>query len=202
MAAVPAKESGGVVIPEYAALRNPSFAEGVADIIDAGGVVSFLYGSELKNDEQVCRFLAESGCRPEYREKIRLIKRTADMTLESLEEQVAASLPSGIKIENVTVMVTPGGFAGNAKNMKVLQLQEVVIGSKKVLLALNAERVAYRVALMGKVPEGSIAIEGIQGLYYNANTKRFTYLPSIVPENIGEEVETYRTAILLLSSAA
>jgi hypothetical protein len=42
----------------------------------------------------------------------------------------------------------------------------------------------------------------LPGLFYDSNTKRYTYLPPVIPINLSEEAETFRNAMLLLSSAA
>ncbi|MDD5436674.1 MAG: tetratricopeptide repeat protein [Candidatus Omnitrophica bacterium] len=199
--AAAAGKKAGVVVTEKAALNNPTFAAGVREIMDAGGVMSLVYGKEL-NAQRAKQLLVEAGCSPEDIANIRLIEKTAGMTMDELEGIVAAGLPEGLAISNVAIVTAPGELSGDATNMKVLELKEVTVNGKPVLLAMNTEKVAYRMALMDELPANSMAIDGILGLYYNSDTKKFTYLPPMLPKNFGEEVETYRNAMLLLSSAA
>lgn len=183
-------------------MNNPAFAGGVEDILAAGGRASFVYGKTLTK-ERAEKFLAESGLSAEEVKKIGLIEKTRDGKLDSLEKEIEACLPDGYSINHTAIVIAPGELEGVTSKAKVLELKAIEIRNKKVVLALNAERVAYRIALRNGVPSESMALDNeIHGLYYDAAARRFLYLPPMVPQNIVEEAETFRQAMLLLSSAA
>jgi len=100
----------------------------------------------------------------------------------------------------VGIITAPGEIEGQSKSMKVLEIKEVIISGRKVLLTMNTEKAMYRIL---QLLDSSVAIDKIlPGVSYDPNTRRFTYLPPMIPLNVGEEVETFRTAMFLLSRAA
>jgi len=208
-AVLPAVRNGSVIITEESALNNPVFAKGVEDVLNAKGRVSFLYGRDM-NEIQSRRFLIESGLAPELVNKIGLItKIKPDGTMKRLEEieyEAGSNMPKGFSLDNAAIAIAPSELrqmGGNTAMMKVLELKEISMGGMKVLLSINTERVAYRIALRGKAPEGSVSLDNeLPGLSYDSNTKRYIYLPPMVPINLGLEAEAFRHAMLLLSSAA
>jgi hypothetical protein len=197
----------GIVTTEKTALNNPLFAKGIEDAQDAGATIAFVYGDDFKNEDQARAFALASGLDKERAAKIEFINKNKNgkkLTMEELEQEIVGRLPD-IAPENIGITVAPREIDGRTAKMKVLQVHEISMNSRSVLLASNTERVLYRMLkLMGdKSPEKSMSLDRIvQGLYYDASSKRYTYLPPIVAKDIGEEVETYRNAMLLLSSAA
>ena len=198
----------GVAITEEVALNNPTLAKEVEDVIEAGGDVSFVYGGTL-TESHAEKILAEARCTPENIAKVRLVSKYKDgnkLTLKELEAEITKGLPQGITIDNVGLVTAPGEYAAEDKpeSMHVLQVEKKAIKGRQVLLTMNTAKVMFRILkLMSKGGEMTIAADAeIPGLSYDSETKRFTYLPPMIPVNAGEEVETYRSAMLLLSSAA
>ena len=186
------EKKGSVTITEKAALSNPAFAKGVKRILEAGGNVNFVYGEDF-TEEQAGRFLEENKLNIASIGLInKLDEQKKPKTLDMLEKEINSKLPSDIDAKNTAIVIAPKEIEGNTNTMKVLELKEETINGYKVILGMNTEKVAYVIALDGVV----------QGLVYNDNTKRYTYLPPIVSIYVGQEVDTYRRAMILLSSAA
>jgi hypothetical protein len=206
---LPVTMNASVVITEENALNNPTFAKGIEDVLNANSNVTFLYGRDM-NEEQSGRFIRELGLKPEHAGKInRLTKIRPDGTMKNLgeiEDEIGSNMPAGFSLDNSAIAIAPGELremGGKTARMKVLELKEIDMNGRKVLLSMNTERVAYRIALRDKSPEVSMSLDKeLPGLFYDSKTKRYTYLPPVIPLNISEEAETFRHAMLLLSSAA
>jgi hypothetical protein len=74
-----------------------------------------------------------------------------------------------------------------------LEIQEVEMNGTKVLGAMGSYQVLINMVL-GKEPPSIVRKDDVTGV--------FKYLPRMLPIDYGEEIATYRAAVLLLSAAA
>jgi len=67
---------------------------------------------------------------------------------------------------------------------------------------MNSCQALYRILKL--IPIGTAITEDMlpPGAIYDPTTKRILYMPPIVARDCGMEIDTYRRAVLLLSSAA
>jgi hypothetical protein len=184
---------------EEVAVQDMSFARDLERSNSLGVKNVFVYGEIFKTEEQARAFLIASGYNGSLNDiaYVNRHDRAFDDVVQEIKTKTGAV--------NVGIRPAAGEFRDlNPETAKVLEVQSVTIKGKKVLLTMNTYEVLLKILKSeGTSEEISLTMEGwLSGVIYDKERHVFKYLPKTVPINYGEEIETYKNAMLLLSSAA
>ena len=199
-----AEESKKVAIAttEREAIQDPTLARDMERGEALNVVNVFVYGQIYNTPGQAKAFLRASGYRGNPDSIVYVDK--AGKSYESVMRDIYSETRKSGVVE-IGIRSASGEFKDIDPMLgKMLEVQELTIDGRKILLTMNTyEALLNIVKSNGTNEDISVALKDkLPGIVYDATRKVFIYLPRTLPINYGEEIETYRNAILLLSSAA
>ena len=171
-----------------------------------GGASGLVYGERFKTLEKARKFASASGCDPDKMIFVNQFKDDGTMkTSDEILEEIRGGLPEGYKdvmINRVGLRAAEGKFGAPKNGGKLLEVRKITIGRQEALLTMNTGKALFRIVKSTR-EDGMVALQdiGITGLTCDETGVVFR-LPLIIPGDIVEELEKYRTAILILSAAA
>ena len=195
-------KKAAIVTTERVAVNDPTLARDLKRSESLDVVNVFIYGEIFKTEDQVKESLRASGYEGDL-DAIVYVNGTG-LSYEKIMDQVDAATRR-YKVVDRGIRIAKGEFKNiDTWQGKVLEVQDATINGKNVLLTMNTyEALLNIVKSNGTEDEIAAALEvRLPGIAYDATRKIFTYLPKTLPINYGEEIETYRAAILVLSAAA
>ena len=159
---------------------------------------AFIYGDILKTEEQARKFVRASGYEDRMDKIVFVNKagRSYDEIMGEIEVKTGAARSAiGIRAAKDEL----GKKATDASIM--LEIEQVTIKGRPVYAAFGSYKALLRMLTQHKGTEAGEP-ELPPGVFKTDIAGVFTYLPRALPIDYGEEIETYRTAMRLLSAAA
>jgi hypothetical protein len=201
-------KSGEVVIAttDTIALSDPLFSQGIQDIkasMPEGSKVPLLYGDDLKTLDQAHAFAIAIGLNISDIQFINKYDNTGNRrNFEDLITEIRSALGNNVQAVNIGIRASVGEINGDIISGRLLEIKEETVNDVKTLLTMNSCQALYRILKL--IPIGTAITEDMlpPGAIYDPTTKRILYMPPIVARDCGMEIDTYRRAVLLLSSAA
>ena len=192
-----------VATTELVAMQDPTFARDVNTMADKHTKAVMVYGKYFKTEADAMKFAEKCGI---DLNKIVFVEgrydregKIADMDEVMISVQTKLGT---INANNIGIRAAKGEVSSMPAKGKFLAVQSVKINGKEVLLTMNTDKVLYRILKLAS-DDGKVALDRINILGLSKDDKGvFIYLPPTLPINYGEEVEAYRNAVILLSSAA
>ncbi|MFA6320649.1 MAG: histidine phosphatase family protein [Candidatus Omnitrophota bacterium] len=184
---------------EQVAVQDMSFARNLERSNSLGVKNVFVYGEIFEREEQARAFLSASGYKGSLNDIVYVNRH--DKSFDGVINEIQTKTGT----DNIGIRPAEGEFKDlNSARAKILEVQTITIKGKRVLLTMNTYEALLKILKSeGTNAEISLALEGwLPGVVYDQERNIFKYLPRTVPVNYGEEMETYRNAVLLLSSAA
>jgi hypothetical protein len=186
-------------VTDTVAVEDPAFRESVARNRANNIKTPLIFGSIFPTVKEAEAFVMTSGIDIKDIEFVdgrdsrgKMLKH--DDLISTIQEKFA-----GVKEQYIGIRAAEEemGSQDKATKGRLLLVRRAIVGGRNVLLAMNSEKV-----LLNLIFTGSNAGElRVPGLSYDETRKVFFFAP-IVPIDYGREIEVYRNAILLLSSAA
>jgi methyl coenzyme M reductase subunit D len=109
-----------------------------------------------------------------------------------------------IDVKGVGIRVASGEYEHmDPWKGRVLEVQSMVLGGKEVLLTMNTYEALLNIVKFDGTNEAILdMLKDILPGAIELKNGIFKYLPRMLPINYGEEITTYRNAMLVLSAAA
>ncbi|MCX5666365.1 MAG: hypothetical protein NT036_04895 [Candidatus Omnitrophica bacterium] len=188
------KKPMGVATTEKVAMSDIFFGDNVGLANNTGIKNAFIYGDELKTEEEARKFVVAAGYKGRL-EDIAFINKK-DLTYEELIAQVARQ--TGIAQENVGIRSVQGELKLSADKVTLgtlLEIESIEINGQQVYMAMNS----YQALLRILVAEGEFEIPGVAK---DDVSGKYIFLPRTVPIDYDKEVRTYIEAITMIRTAA
>jgi len=188
------KKPIGVATTEKVAMSDIFFGDNVGLANNTGIKNAFIYGDELKTEEEARKFVVAAGYKGRL-EDIAFINKK-DLTYEELIAQVARQ--TGIAQENVGIRSVQGELKLSADKVTLgtlLEIESIEINGQQVYMAMNS----YQALLRILVAEGEFEIPGVTK---DDISGKYIFLPRTVPIDYDKEVRTYIEAITMIRTAA
>ena len=179
------------------AMSDPAFAQNVRDGLVVGSTSCIIYNERFEV-AKIQNFMKACGLTEGEMSTVKLVD-SRGLTNDALVQKIAGE--TGVRTDNVFVRVAPGEIKGIPTIGKFMEIQKAVVNDRKVLLTMNTYQVALRILRQW---DGTLSglKDIIPGAKYDDKRNIFIYLPPTLPIDYGKEIETYRSAMLLVSSAA
>ncbi|MFA5499444.1 MAG: PEP/pyruvate-binding domain-containing protein [Candidatus Omnitrophota bacterium] len=188
------KKRVGVATTEKVAMSDMYFGENMGIANNAGIKNAFIYGDELKNEEEARKFVLAAGYTGRM-EDIAFINK-GSLTYEQLAAEVAKQ--AGIGQENVGIRSVSGELKLEGDKVTtgvLLEVEPITMNGERVYVAINS----YQALLRLLTAEGEIEIPGVS----KDDVKGiFRYLPRTVPIDYEKEIKGYIEAIAVIRTAA
>jgi hypothetical protein len=188
------KKRVGVATTEKVAMSDMYFGENVSIANNAGIKNAFIYGDELKTEEEARKFVLAAGYTGRM-EDIAFINK-GSLTYEQLAAEVAKQ--AGIGQENVGIRSVSGELKLEGDRVTtgvLLEVEPITMNGERVYVAINS----YQALLRLLTAEGEIEIPGVS----KDDVKGiFRYLPRTVPIDYEKEIKGYIEAIAVIRTAA
>jgi len=179
-------------------IEDPSFRDSVARNNANNRKTCLIWGGILDSLEKAEAFVMANGCK--LTDVVLIDGRNAEhqmLTLKELSGRIQEKVP-GVEEKYIGIRAAEeDDIRAKDGEAKLLLVRRVKTGGRSILLAMNSERILLSLVFAGS-DAGKLKIPG---LVYDDIRKAFIFEP-IVPQDYGKEIEAYRTAILILSSAA
>jgi hypothetical protein len=188
-----------IATTEKVAMSEPTFAMNIARTKDHGIVNSFIYGEIFSTEEKAKAFLAASGYTGDFTDIVFVNK--AAKTKDEIVAEISSK--TGItNLDNIGIRYANKELGtSSVKSGRMLEVQAMTISGREVLITVNTYEALLRIL---KQWDGTLT--GLQsvlpGAKYDEIGRVFIYLPKTLPIDYGEEIESYRNAALLISTAA
>ncbi len=171
---------------------------------DMGVVNCFVYGKIFSNEDDARKFLTASGYAGSL-DKIKFINYTKEDVIGTINK-----IPGLTSAQNIGIRMAEREIdnliAENGE--KILEISHAKINGVDVVAAIDSYQTLLKMLTMtpqdysrmidaiasGKLPPGIVGYDSIRRV--------FMYLPKALPIDYGREIEAYRNAIKLISSAA
>jgi hypothetical protein len=206
--AVLSEEPYAVITTEKVAFSDMFFANNMRKAKDMGIVNCFIYGEELKTEEDAKAFMRVSGYEGDLNEIKFINKKAADDTDLTYDEIIAAiKFSTGITVSgNIGIAYAEGELnitTAGERREKLFEMREIETGGVKVVASLNYYQTLLR---MITTPEDLLNRMIVDkklppGVVYDDARRVFIYMPKALPIDYGKEIETYRNAINLIRTA-
>jgi hypothetical protein len=184
---------------ERVALSEPTFAMNVARTRDHGTVNCFIYGEIFNTEEKAKAFLTASGYEGDFTDIVFVNKmsKTKDEMVAEIGSRTGITNPDNIGIRYVNKELGDS----SSKSGRMLEVQAMTVSGRNVLVTVNTYEALLRIL---KQWDGTLAgLESVlPGAKYDETGRVFIYLPKTLPIDYGQEIDTYRNAVILLSTAA
>jgi HEAT repeat protein len=185
---------------EEVAVQDRSYGRNLNKTEGLGVTNVFIHGDIFKDVAQAKRFLVESGYNGNF-DNIKFVSKTGK-TYEEIIKEVKSKAPNAV---NIGIRTAKGEFKDIDSSLAVtLEIQPVTINGRNILMTMDTYEVLLKILKLTEgAPIESVALDSIlPGVIFDSRTGMFRYLPKTLPINYGEELETYRAAILVLAAAA
>ncbi|MDD3906313.1 MAG: HEAT repeat domain-containing protein [Candidatus Omnitrophica bacterium] len=185
---------------EEVAVQDRSYGRNLNKTESLGVTNVFIHGDIFKDEAQAKRFLVESGYNGNF-DNIRFVSKTGK-TYEEIIKEVKSKAPNAV---NIGIRTAKGEFKDIDSSLAVtLEIQPITINGRNILMTMDTYEVLLKILKLTEgAPIESVALDSIlPGVIFDSRTGMFRYLPKTLPINYGEELETYRAAILVLAAAA
>lgn len=186
-------------VTDTVAIEDPTFRESVARNRTNNLKTALILGGVFLTIKEAEAFVTANGMDTKDVEFIDG-RRNQDRSLKYDDVIIAIQekFPR-IKAESIGVRAAEEEVEPKDKVIKgkLLLVRRAELNGRSVLLAMNSEKVLLNLIFAG-TNAGELKIPGLS---YDEMRKIFIFAP-IVPKDYGKEIEAYRNAIMLLSSAA
>lgn len=188
---------------EKVAINDIFNADNMKRAEEMGVVNCFVYGKIFSNEDDARKFLIAGGYEGSL-DKIRFINYTKEDVIGTINK-----IPGLTSAQNIGVRMAAGEIYLTAENgEKILEVSYARINGVDVVAAIDSYQTLLKMLTMtpqdysrmmdsiasGKLPPGIVGYDSIRRV--------FMYLPKALPIDYGREIEAYRNAVKLISSAA
>jgi hypothetical protein len=188
------------VTTEGVAVNDDQFMHDLKTASDKG-IINYLgYGGIFKDEDEARRSVVACGYTGSM-ENIRFV-RTAGRSFGDIAGDIIKDVP-GAGMESIGIRAIAGEIKKSAQESGVLlEIPQMTVNGRSICPVIHTYRILLEI--MTALGPGSVAAEGliIPGVHYDSVKKAFMYMPKSVPIDYDKDVEAYRSAVMLLSSAA